>query len=69
MEKKIRNWRIQFNKSGISGWLIYEGKNTPNWGRAMSFIMDKYSVRYDYPEGVPAYIDNKLEFLREHIYM
>ena len=69
MEKKIRNWRIKFNKSGTSGWLIYEGKLLPNWGCGMSFIIDKYSVRYDYPEVVPAYIDDRLESLRERIFM
>ena len=72
MEKKIRNWRIKFNKFNngyVSGWLLYEGKTIPNWGCGMSFILDEYSVRYDYPGVVPAYIDDRLEALREHIYM
>ena len=69
MEVKVRNWRIKFNKSGISGWLLYEGKVMPNWGCGMGFILDEHSVRYDYPEVVPAYIKDRLESLREHIYM
>ena len=66
---KIRNWRIKFNKSGHAGWLFYEGKVTPNWGCGMSFILDNYSVRYDYPEVVPGYVKDRLESLRERIYM
>ena len=48
MEKKIKNWRIKFDKVNngyVSGWLLYEGKTIPNWGVGMSFILDKYSVR------------------------
>ena len=69
MEKKIRNWRIKFKKSGTSGWLVYEGKTIPNWGVGMGFILDKYSVRYDYPEVVPKYVQDRLESLRERIFM
>ena len=68
MEKKIRNWRIKFKKSGTAGWLVYEGKTIPNWGVGMSFILDKYSVRYDYPKVVPKYVQEKLEAIREKIY-
>ena len=68
MNKKIRNWYIKFNKSGTSGWILYEGKVIPSWGVGMSFIIDKYSVRYDYPEVVPKYVQEKLEAIRENIY-
>lgn len=68
MEMKIRNWRIEFRKSGISGWLTYEGKVIPNWGCSMSFILDEYSARYDYPEVVPKYVKEKLEAIRKNIY-
>lgn len=67
MEMKIKNWCIKFKKSGISGWLIYEGK-VPKWGCGIGFIIDKYSVRYDYPEVVPKYVQEKLEAIREKIY-
>ena len=65
---KIRNWRIQFNKSGISGCLFYDGKVLPRWGCGMTFIIDEHSVRYDYPEVVPEYVKEKLEAIRENIY-
>ena len=65
---QIRNWRIKF-KSAYSGWLFYEGKVIPNWGCGMGFVLDEYSVRYDYPEVVPGYVKDRLESLRERIYM
>ena len=68
MEFKIRNWSIKFKESGTSGWLVYEGKVIPRWGCGMSFIIDKYSVRYDYPEVVPEYVKEKLEAIREKIF-
>ena len=74
METKVRNWRIQFNSkedksSAIAGWLLYEGKIIPRWGCGMRFIIDVHSVRYDYPEVVPAYIKDRLEYLRERMYL
>ena len=68
-EIRIRNWRIMFDgeadKSAIAGLLAYDGKIIPAWGAGMRFIADKYGVRYDKPEVVPAYVKNKLEALRE----
>jgi hypothetical protein len=76
MEVKVRNWRIQFDKSPkeltkvtVAGLLIYEGKIIPRWGCGMRFIIDDNSVRYDYPEVVPSYVKDKLDVLRERIYM
>ena len=73
VEIKIRNWRIQFdeakNSSAIAGLLMYEGKIIPRWGCGMRFIIDKNSTRYDYPEVVPAYIKNRLEAMRERLYL
>ena len=75
MEIKIRNWCIKYDKykesdkSVISGLLVYEGKIIPRWGCGMSFIAEKYGVRYDYPEVVPAYVKDRLESLRTRKYM
>ena len=72
-EIKIRNWRIQFdeskNSSALAGLLMYDGKIIPRWGCGMCFIIDKYSARYDYPEVVPAYVKDKLEAMRERLYL
>lgn len=73
METKVRNWRIQFDESkessAIGGLLMYDGKIIPRWGCGMRFIIDVHSVRYDYPEVVPAYVKDRLEALRERKYM
>ena len=75
METKVRNWRIQFDESkdnnpaAIAGLLLYEGKIIPRWGCGMRFIIDVHSVRYDYPEAVPAYVKDRLEALRERMYL
>ena len=75
MEVKVRNWCIKFDESkgnksmAIVGLLIYEGKIIPRWGCGMRFIIDVHSVRYDYPEVVPAYVKDKLEALRERMYL
>lgn len=68
MEMKYKNWRIIFKKSGTSGWLVFDGKKLLRWGGSTGFIIDKYSVRYDYPEVVPMYLQDKLEALRERIF-
>ena len=72
-EIKVRNWRIEFyeskGSSATAGLLMYDGKIIPRWGCGMSFIIDVYSVRYDYPEVVPAYVKDKLEALRERKYL
>ena len=74
-EIKIKNWGIKFdeskeaNKSAIAGLLVYEGRTIPRWGCGMRFIIDNHSVRYDYPEVVPAYVKNKLEAMRERMYL
>ena len=72
MEIKIRTWRILLDKevdgsSAIGGLLMYDGKIIPRWGCGMNFIIDNHSVRYDYPEVVPAYVKNRLEALRERL--
>lgn len=76
MEVKVKNWCIKFDespekmtKSAIAGLLMYDGKIIPKWGCGMRFIIDDHSVRYDYPEVVPAYIQNRLEALRERLFM
>ena len=74
MEIKVRNWRIQFDakeddKAAIGGLLMYDGKHIPSWGCGMRFIIDVHSVRYDYPEVVPAYVKDRLEALRERKYL
>ena len=75
METKVRNWCIKFdeskdnNSTAIAGLLMYEGKIIPRWGCGMRFIIDVHSVRYDYPEVVPAYIKDRLESLRERMYL
>ena len=73
METKVRNWRIKFDESkdsaAIAGFLMYEGKLIPSWGCGMNFIIDKNSIRYDWPEAVPAYVKNRLESLRKRKYM
>ena len=74
MEIKVRNWRIQFDakeneSSAIGGLLMYDGKYIPSWGCGMRFIIDVHSVRYDYPEVVPAYVKDRLEALRERKYL
>ena len=75
MEVKVRNWCIKFdeskgnNSSAIAGLLMYEGKIIPSWGCGMRFIIDVHSVRYDYPEVIPAYVKNKLEALRERTFL
>ena len=71
---KVRNWRIQFDakeneSSAIGGLLMYDGKSIPRWGCGMRFIIDVHSVRYDYPEVVPAYVKDRLEALRERKYL
>ena len=66
-EIKIRNWRIQFDeptKAAIAGLLMYDGKVIPRWGCGMRFIIDKNSIRYDWPEVVPEYVKKKLESYR-----
>ena len=66
-EIRIRNWRITFDadKSAIAGILYYDGKIIPAWGAGMRFIADKWGVRYDTPEVVPAYVKERLEALRK----
>ena len=69
MEVKVRNWCIKFDESGVTGWLLYEGKIIPKWGYGMSFQLGRYSVYYAYPKAVPAYIKDRLEALRERMYL
>ena len=75
MKTKVRNWGIKFDESkgnnpaAIAGLLMYEGKIIPKWGCGMRFIIDVHSVRYDYPEVVPAYVKDRLEALRERMYL
>lgn len=68
-ECKVRNCRIQFDDSDVSGRLIYEGKAIPKCGYVMSFTLGRYSVYYAYPKVVPAYVKDRLESLRERIFM
>ena len=69
MEIRIKNWRITFEEaddlSAIAGILYYDGKIIPAWGAGMRFIADKWGVRYDTPEVVPAYVKERLEALRK----
>ena len=70
-EIKVRNWMIQVEdkkSSVIGGWLVYEGKSIPSWGGGMRFIIDNNSIRYDWPEVVPAYVKNRLESLKKRAF-
>ena len=56
-------WMEPVDKSNCSGWLVYDGKIIPSWGCGMSFIVDEFGFRCDYPEAVPKYVRERLKKL------